>query len=79
MSTIISQYLTAEEAADQLGVNVNTIYRLCHARQICHRKPGKKYLFTREDLEAYLASCKVEPQPPKGNGETRTNLKHLKG
>jgi excisionase family DNA binding protein len=76
---MIDQYLTAEDAADQLGVNVNTIYRLCHARRIRYRKHGKRYLFTREDLTAYLDSCVVEPQEPKARGETRVKLKHLKG
>ena len=78
MDTLISKYLTSEQAAEQLGICVLQVYRLCRARRLGHRKHGKKYLFTLADLEAYLESGMVEPAEPKPKGEQTVKLKHIK-
>ena len=75
MDTIIGQYLTADQAAEQLGISKVSLYRLCSSRRIRHRRAGKKFLFEKADLEAYLESTVVEP---KARPESKVQLKHLR-
>lgn len=61
--------LTVKQAAECLGVDQSTIYRLCQGRSIAHRRIGVgagRIFFTEDDLGAYLAACAVpvgEPEP----------------
>ena len=47
--------VTAEEAADELGVHVNTVYELCQRREIRAGKVGRRWLIPRVELVAFLA------------------------
>ena len=65
------RWLTVKDAAESLGLDESTVYRLCRSRKIPHRRIGAgggRIVFTREDLSAYLESCVVpvapiEPEP----------------
>jgi excisionase family DNA binding protein len=58
------EWLTIAEAANELGLSVGTVYDLCNGGQLGHTRVGPKsgrIRITREDCEAYLRSCRVEP------------------
>ena len=78
MDTLISKYLTATQAAEQLGICVPQLYRMCRDKRLGYRKHGKKYIFTIADLEAYLDSIAVAPVDPKPSSEQSVKLKHIK-
>jgi len=49
--------LTAQEAADLLGIAKSTLYKMTMRRVIpSYRPTGGKLVFRREDLEAFLFS-----------------------
>jgi len=47
--------VTAEEAAEELGLHVNTVYELCHRREIRAGKVGRRWLIPRVELAAFLS------------------------
>lgn len=49
---IAKLFLTAEEAAQRLGVTLSWIYERTRRKAIPHRKLGKFVRFTEEDLQA---------------------------
>ena len=57
--------LTTKQAAERAGVSVSMIYQWCHERLLPHYRVGAsgrrgKILVEESDLEAFLASCRVE-------------------
>ena len=73
-------WLSVKQAAQRLGIDESTVYRLCRSRKIPHRRLGSgggRIAFTAEDLSAYLESCQV----PMGEPETfvlPVRLKHFR-
>ena len=58
-----SRWLTVADVAGQLGLDPCSVYRLCRARKIPHRRIGAgsgRIVFTPADVDAYLAACVVE-------------------
>jgi excisionase family DNA binding protein len=61
---------TVKETAERLGISPSKLYQLTSRKQIPHYRIGGKILFSDEDIQAYLSSCKVEqagaskPKPP---------------
>jgi excisionase family DNA binding protein len=53
--------LCIEDAAKYIGRNVPFMRRLVANRRIPFYKPGYVLRFDTRDLDAYLASCRVEP------------------
>ncbi len=54
---------TAQSTAKQLGIGLSTLYDLARQRKIPHRRVGLgrgRLMFTDQDIQEYLASCKVE-------------------
>jgi excisionase family DNA binding protein len=49
-----SPYLTAEEAAEYLRINVNALYSLVERRKLRPLPGHRRYRFTREILDTYL-------------------------
>lgn len=66
-------YLTLEEAAERLGVDYKTVYRLVRTGEIPAGKIGRIYRLREEDLDAYF-----ERQKQQMAEQTRT-LKPLEG
>lgn len=58
--------MNAKQAAAILGVSPRTVLDLATRRQLAHHRVGRRVVFRREDLEAYLARCRVEARgtPP---------------
>lgn len=53
--------LGPREAAEVLGISVDTLRRLSESQHIAHiRTPGGWRRYRREDLDAYVASLRVE-------------------
>ena len=52
--------LSVKETAQYLSVSAKTVYRLAHERKLVHYKIGRRTLFRMQDLEGYLARCRVE-------------------
>lgn len=59
--------MSVADAAKYLGLDRTSVYRMCDARKIRHRRMGLnggRIVLDRADLDAYLESCVVEPNPP---------------
>jgi excisionase family DNA binding protein len=68
--------MTVAETALRLGISASKLYQLVRARRISHHRIDGKILFSDEDIESFLAGCRVEavaPAPP----QPRLHLKHL--
>jgi excisionase family DNA binding protein len=77
---LIDAYIDAKQAAEELGVTRDEVYRLVRSKRLRHHRIGANggiLRFRREDLKNYLESCAVNPAPDRSRGKTK--LKHLKG
>ena len=52
--SMASEYLTLEEAAEQLRIHVETVRRWVLAKKIAAIRPGKKYLIPKKALAEFL-------------------------
>ena len=52
--------LTVEEAADRLGMSVRFVRRLIAERRIAYTKLGRHVRIAARDLDAFVASGRVE-------------------
>lgn len=55
----MQKLLTLEEAAETLGVDYKTVYRLVRAGDLVAGKIGRVYRIAPEDLKAYFESTKT--------------------
>lgn len=46
--------VSADEAAEALGLHVNTVYELCHRGELRAGKVGRRWLIPRAELAAFL-------------------------
>lgn len=53
------EVLNADELAALLGVDRKTVYDYAARGQIPHRRLGRRFLFSRTAVMAWLATCKV--------------------
>ena len=53
-------YLTIEQAADRLGMSARFVRRLVAQRRIPFHKLGRCVRISRDDLDAFAASTRVE-------------------
>jgi len=51
--------MTVAEAAKKIGVSCSKLYQLVAARAVAHYRIGGKIVFSDQDIDAYLASCRV--------------------
>lgn len=63
------EVLTEPEAAENLRMSVKTLKRRRSAGQIAYVRDGRRVLYRREHLDAYLAAAEVAasappPEPP---------------
>jgi excisionase family DNA binding protein len=54
--------LTTADVAALLGSNDTTVYRLVKARRLPGKREGRRWTFRREDVDAYVESCRVMPR-----------------
>ena len=54
--------LTADDAAALLRVRRSTVYELARNRRLPHVKVGRRVLFVRSDLAAWIVTNRVEPR-----------------
>ena len=54
--------LTADEVAALLRVPRSTVYELTRSRRLPHIKVGRRTLFVRVDLDAWVVANRVEPR-----------------
>ena len=59
-----TKYLTMIEAAQYMHISKSYLYQLAAEKRIRHLKIGAKRLFTVQDIDEFLDSCKVEPEEP---------------
>jgi excisionase family DNA binding protein len=57
----IEELLDRIRAARFLGISPATLDRLVKAKRIDHFRIGRRVLFAREGLEAFLSRCQVGP------------------
>ena len=53
------EVMTAEQVAEFLGVNQKTVYDGANRGHLPHQRLGKRLLFSRSALMAWLGSCKA--------------------
>ena len=56
--------MSVRQAASRLGISASKLYELVARRGISHYRIGGKLLFDPADLDAYLASCRIEASQP---------------
>lgn len=56
--------MTVAEAAKKIGVSCSKLYQLVSTRAIAHYRVGGKIVFSDNDVDAYLASCRVGAVTP---------------
>lgn len=54
--------LTVDEAAERLGTSARFIRRLIAERRIAYTKLGRHVRIAARDLDAYVASGRIEPR-----------------
>lgn len=54
------QLLDVDQAAERLGVSARFVRQLAYERRLTHFKLGKLVRFDPDDLDAWLAQCRVE-------------------
>ena len=50
------KYMTLEEAAEYLRINVYTAYRMAEKRELPGMKLGRLWRFTQEDIDKFMRS-----------------------
>jgi excisionase family DNA binding protein len=55
--------LKPEEVAERLNVSLRFIRRLCHERRVPYTKVGKFVRFDADELEAWIVTHRVVPEP----------------
>ena len=58
----MERLLTVEEAAERLGTSARFIRRLIAERRIAYTKLGRHVRIATRDLDAFVASGRVEPR-----------------
>jgi excisionase family DNA binding protein len=58
----MERLLTVEEAAERLGTSARFIRRLIAERRIAYTKLGRHVRIAARDLDAFVASGRVEPR-----------------
>ena len=58
----MERLLTVDEAAERLGTSTRFIRRLIAERRIAYTKLGRHVRIAARDLDAYVASGRVEPR-----------------
>ena len=77
----MADFLSVRQAAEQLHLDQSTVYRLCGARKIQHRRMGTgkgRIVFTTADLDQYLESCVVPVGVPEPVESHTARLKHVR-
>jgi excisionase family DNA binding protein len=70
--------MTVNEAAKKIEVSTSKLYQLASARAISHYRIGGKIVFSEQDVEVYLASCRVGAVTPTVTApRMHPKLKHL--
>jgi excisionase family DNA binding protein len=62
----MERLLTVDEAAERLGTSVRFIRRLIAERRIAYTKLGRHVRIAAGDLDAFVASGRVESRSPAG-------------
>ena len=58
----MTDWLTPKDAAGVLGVSLKTVRRLYESGELPAFKVSTRVQIRREDADAYLESCRVEPR-----------------
>ena len=59
--------LNIKQAAIYLGISTHTLRKLCYDRKIPFYKPFKSLEFRASDLDAWVESKRIEPNPVQPN------------
>lgn len=68
MTTTIPEFLTVDQAAEQLGLSRNAVYAEVRSGRLPARRlgpKGGKIRLTADDLACYLAACRAAPPAPR--------------
>lgn len=61
LPTSANHCMCADELARFLGVNRKTVYEYAARNVIPHRRLGRRIVFSREQVVAWLGACKASP------------------
>lgn len=61
MTTPPTEMLTVDEAAKRMNMSARHVRRLVAERRIAHHRFGRSVRLAPEDIDAYIASGRVEP------------------
>ena len=63
LPVLVEPLLTADDAAELLRIRRCTVYELARNRRVPHVRVGRRILFVREDLAAWVVANRVSPRP----------------
>jgi excisionase family DNA binding protein len=66
--------MTVTEASKRIGISPSKVYQLAADRKITHYRIGGKIVFHDDDIEAFLAGCRI----PTVANETASPMPRLK-
>ena len=61
VSVLAEPLLTADDVASLLRVPRSTVYELTRSRRLPHVKVGRRTLFVRSDLDAWIVASRIMP------------------
>jgi excisionase family DNA binding protein len=79
---LIDEFMDARQAAEQLGLTRDEVYRLVRSKLLRHHKIGARgglLRFRKSDLQAYLDGTAINAVAPRKGRDGATKVKHLKG
>ena len=60
---LVEPLLTADDAGELLRIRRCTVYELARNRRLPHVRVGRRILFVRADLAAWVVANRVSPRP----------------
>jgi excisionase family DNA binding protein len=63
LPVLVEPLLTADDAAELLRIRRCTVYELARTRRLPHVRVGRRILFVRADLAAWVVANRVSPRP----------------
>jgi excisionase family DNA binding protein len=68
---------TVKVVAKRLGISPSKLYQMVSRREIPHYRIGGKILFSEENVQEYLACCKVEKAEASKAKPPPVKLRHI--
>ncbi len=66
MSEILKDYITTRQAADLLGIRIESVIQLCNDKRLDSEKVGNSWIIRKSSVEEYYRSKAPSGHPASG-------------